>query len=1181
MPTMTRPWLALLVVALASAGGWIARALIRSADDVVERATPTATSETRQPAHVGRDICASCHAEQAAAFTGSHHDRAMEEATDQTVLGDFDDARFTYAGLTTTFFRRDGGFWVRTDGPTGALEEYEVAYTFGVEPLQQLLLRYDRGRYQALGIAWDTRPESAGGQRWFHLYPDEQVDSDDVLHWTKPSQSWNIMCAACHSTGLDKGYDLGTDRFETTWQEIDVSCEACHGPGARHVAWAKALGDEEAPEAASLEDLGLVGIGGARPTRWVIDPKTGLAKPDGELAPTVEVETCAPCHSRRSQLSAAPAAGAPLADGYRLSLLDAGLYEADGQVRDEVYVHGSFLQSRMHTVGVRCSDCHDPHSLETRALGNALCARCHQAARFDTPSHHLHEAGTPGAQCVSCHMPEKTYMGVDARRDHSFRVPRPDLTEALGVPNACNGCHEDRSPRWAAARISERFGPERRRGADFALALAAGRDGLTGADLALSALVRQTGEAPIVRATALAQLARRPLSPALVAAIAAGAKDEDPLLRAAAATAAESIPAGARATVLAPLLKDPRLAVRVEAGRVIATVPRGSIREELRASADRAIGAYRAAQHANAERPEAHVNLGLLEQHLGRLREAEASYRTAIRLGPHFLPGYVNLADLYRATNRDDEGEAVLRAALATLPARDPSSASVHHALGLLWIRKRGEEGARLVHFIGKDNITFHCIMFPAMLAWQALDREGLIGPGPGEQYVLPENVPANEFFHLEGKKFNEVGALVHRRWTTFVDKYGADRTRFYLISAMPETADAELLVAGVQGAHRCTWPTTSATSAVRVLKFVASHFDNQSSRRATGFEEEARRRSRTPRSTRRTQAVADAHRERTSSRSALQEFVGLAQDGNQYLDKHRAVEAAQDRPRGVRQRAPSRAAVPAAALRAGGAFVPGLAARLRAMLRLPPREPERCCPRRRCRPGTRSARRRYWSRNLRRGDRGRDRRADAVAVWQGRGRECGSLAAMRKDLTQILKAVQAGDPRAADRLAVAVYEELRRLAARKLAHEPPGLTLQATALVHEAYLRLVGDEQADWQNRAHFFAAAADGDAPHPGRAWRAARRNASKARRRARRQELDEAAPTVPAPLGRPARPGRGARVSSPPADPVKAELVKLRFFAGLEVVDAARVLQISKADGGPLLGLRARLALRFDFA
>src|SRR5258707_7015505 len=148
----------------------------------------------------------------------------MKEATEQTVLDDFNNATLTHFGVASSFYRKDGRFLVRTDGPDGALHDYEIAYTFGVYPLQQYLIAFPGGRYQALTICWDTRPVEDGGQRWFHLHPDEEILHSDILHWTGPYQNWNFMCAECHSTNVRKGYQLGTDSYQTTWSEINVSC---------------------------------------------------------------------------------------------------------------------------------------------------------------------------------------------------------------------------------------------------------------------------------------------------------------------------------------------------------------------------------------------------------------------------------------------------------------------------------------------------------------------------------------------------------------------------------------------------------------------------------------------------------------------------------------------------------------------------------------------------------------------------------------------------------------------------------------------------------------------------------------------------------------------------------------------------------------------------------------------
>ncbi len=193
----------------------------------------------RAAGYVGGDACTSCHDKQHGAWKGSDHDLAMQVADDKSVLGNFDNAKITYAGTTSTFSRRDGKFYVNTDGPDGKLADYEIKYTFGVHPLQQYLIEFPGGRKQALGIAWDSRPKTQGGQRWFHLYPGQNIKAGDPLHWTGVQQNWNFQCAECHSTDLRKNFDAKAGTFDTRWSQINVSCEACHGPGSNHVAWAK------------------------------------------------------------------------------------------------------------------------------------------------------------------------------------------------------------------------------------------------------------------------------------------------------------------------------------------------------------------------------------------------------------------------------------------------------------------------------------------------------------------------------------------------------------------------------------------------------------------------------------------------------------------------------------------------------------------------------------------------------------------------------------------------------------------------------------------------------------------------------------------------------------------------------------------------------------------------------
>ena len=660
------------VLIAAALGGWIACG--EQAPSVPAPGSVPADGTTA--AYVGGAVCASCHAEEAERWRGSHHDLAMQEASPATVLGDFAGASFEHRGERFDFHQRGDRFFVETAGANGEVREFEVAYTFGIEPLQQHLVRLPGGRLQALGVAWDSRPADAGGQRWFHLQPEEPVPPGDVLHWTGLAGSWNTLCADCHSTNLLKGYRPDEDRYETTWSAPDVSCEACHGPGSAHVRWADRgakAGDAARGLKAGLRDAREWRFGDGQPIAHRVPAGTSAA----------EIDTCAPCHSRRSRIAASGEPAVGFLDTYRPALLSESLYHPDGQILDEVYVWGSFVQSRMHAAGVVCSDCHDPHALRIDEP-DAVCTTCHRSGVFAAPAHHHHPEDSAGASCVACHMPARTYMGVDARRDHGFRVPRPDLTESIGVPNACSGCHSDRPASWAAEATVRWYGSARLGAVHFGEVLHAGRRRAPGAAQALADRIQDPAEPAIVRATAL-QLLGAQFDATSAGALRTGLEDPDALVRMAAVGASEALLPEQRRLALEPMLADPARAVRIEAARALAPL-RGRIVEPAAVRAmDAALAEYRAAQALEADRPESHVNLGLLEALLGRPEAAQREYETAIRLGPFFVPAYANLADLHRQQGRDEDGERVLRAGIA----RVADSADLHHALGLLLVRGR------------------------------------------------------------------------------------------------------------------------------------------------------------------------------------------------------------------------------------------------------------------------------------------------------------------------------------------------------------------------------------------------------------------------------------------------------------------------------------------------------------
>jgi predicted CXXCH cytochrome family protein len=637
--------------------------------------------------HVGATVCAECHVAESDAWKKSQHSLAMQVAGAATVLGNFHDATFTYAGTTSTFHVRGGRYFVRTDGPDGKLADFEIRYTFGVAPLQQYLIALPGGRLQALSIAWDTRAKGQGGQRWFHLYPKDNLKAGDPLHWTGIDQNWNFMCAECHSADLRKNFDAEHDRYETRWSEINIACEACHGPGAGHVAWARAKKDGEMVGVG--KGLGLE-LNERRDVTWIPDPATGTAHRSAERMTAREIGMCARCHGRGSRISDAYVFGASLLDSHRLTDLDADLYWTDGQMRGEVYNLGPFMQSRMQSQGVTCSDCHDPHSGTLRAPGNQLCTQCHQAAKFDAPAHTHHVAGTAGASCPACHMPTTTYMQVDPRHDHSLRIPRPDLSVKFGVPNACNSCHTAKTPQWAADTLVKWKGSIPVGFQNFADALHAGDVGAPGARDALVRIINDPAQPAIVRASAIDRLAPW-LNPATLPSVAQALNDTDPGVRLAAAGAiGGSMPVPTRTQYLPRLLDDPVLSVRIEAAHGLAGEGEAALADASRKGFQKAIDEYVAVQNYNADRPEGHANLGNLYAARGDAARAAVEYRKAIDIDPAFLPAYSNLADVDRSLGADADAIEVLKRGIA----RVPRAAPLHHALGLAYVRQKRSDDA-------------------------------------------------------------------------------------------------------------------------------------------------------------------------------------------------------------------------------------------------------------------------------------------------------------------------------------------------------------------------------------------------------------------------------------------------------------------------------------------------------
>ncbi len=631
--------------------------------------TGTTVTETHAT-FVGREQCIDCHTAAYESWLGSDHDNAMDIASEETVSGDFNNVEFEHRGVVSRFYRKDEKYFVNTEGPGGEMADFEVTHTFGVEPLQQYMVPFPGGRLQVLSVVWDV--ERA---QWISLNPDTDIAADDWLHWTRNGQNWNGMCAECHSTNLRKNFDPETNTYDTQWSEIDVSCEACHGPGSTHVDWA------------NIDPMGRPDAG-----------NYGLEVQTSDIDNQQLVALCAACHSRRAEIADYDHSQGELLDSVVPSLLEENLYHPDGQILDEDYVWGSFLQSKMYANGVRCDDCHNVHSLQLHRDGNDLCLQCHLSETFDTATHHFHQHevdGVPsdGALCVKCHMPEQPYMVIDYRADHSIRVPRPDLTLEIGSPNACSqsGCHDDQTVEWSADAYTRWYGEARK--PHFGSVLAAARSGDPDAEAGLHALLENTLNPVIVRATVLSALqvyggdrVDRAMRQALT--------DENALMRVTAVDAVSHPTPEGLVDRLGPMLFDSVRAVRIRTAARLAGVGPEYLTPLQREALDKELSAYVEATKHSLDFAASGMNLGNFYANRGDATQAEHYYRMALDVDDLFFPAKMNLAVLTSQQGRNVEAEKLLREVLDDHPEQHDAA----YSLALLLVGlNRMEEGANFL----------------------------------------------------------------------------------------------------------------------------------------------------------------------------------------------------------------------------------------------------------------------------------------------------------------------------------------------------------------------------------------------------------------------------------------------------------------------------------------------------
>ncbi|MDP5132498.1 MAG: hypothetical protein NWQ54_16585 [Paraglaciecola sp.] len=628
---------------------------------------------------VGSKTCQSCHEAEFSAWEASDHYKSMQIPTDESVLGDFNNVEVEFHNIKTRFFKTDNKFYVETTDSKGKRAIFTVDYTFGYFPLQQYLLNIGDGKLQAFNIAWDSRSEKEGGQHWYHLQPTENITPKHPFFWQRHFQNWNGRCAECHSTNLQKNFDLTTNSYNTTYSEINVACESCHGPGQRHIelANAKQLDKSNSGFTQSLPTQNL----------WSFNPGKTIAESHGKPLDT-EIDMCGKCHSLRSPLTDESNKGG-FFDKYRIEWVREPLYHQNGLIKEEVFVLGSFLQSKMYQAGVTCSNCHNAHSGKVKIEGNGLCLQCHQASTFNSPDHHRHEQGSEGSMCINCHMPDKVYMGVDGRRDHSFSIPTFQFSSDPEEPNACLACHEKEDAFWVA-EAKNKWQKAKVKDWDRVHKLIVSGDAKV--DQAIKTYLEkgytQGGDSAIRKASMLLESSKQP-SQASVELTIKQLSNSDSLIRRGAVEALEVLHPADRWQVLKNSLGESNPIVRFSIARVLVDALPIMTQQERLILKDLLVE-YRYMLGLNADSPITQMNLASLEFNLGNLKSAEQGYLNAIEIERSYIPSFLQIADFYRQVKRDEEGRQYLQEAL-TIDANNPD---VNHSLGLFYIRQKDYQKA-------------------------------------------------------------------------------------------------------------------------------------------------------------------------------------------------------------------------------------------------------------------------------------------------------------------------------------------------------------------------------------------------------------------------------------------------------------------------------------------------------
>ncbi|TCK55124.1 tetratricopeptide repeat protein [Flavobacterium sp. 90] len=604
---------------------------------------------SKNTGYVGDESCKKCHKTEHQDWRKSDHYMSMLLPSDSTVVGDFNNVTFTADGVTSRFFKKGNKFYINTEDNDGKNRDFEVKYIFGYKPLQQYLVQFPGGKLQVPRLSWDVDKK-----KWFNQYAGQKIASHDWLHWTENSQNWNTMCSSCHSTNLHKNYDYKTDTYKTSYSIINVSCESCHGPAKQHI-------DYVSGSSYSSKNK-------------VVGSYLKLGKKTGQLE---QILACAPCHARSSIISEAQIESTDIIDNYIPQIPSTEFFYADGQVKEEDYIYTSFLQSKMFSNGVKCSDCHNVHSTKLKRQGNQTCIECHSPKKYDTSTHTFHASGK-GTECVNCHMPGKLYMGNDLRHDHSFRVPRPDLSATYGTPNACSNCHADKSNKVLAATIEKWYGSKPKY--HFSDDLVPGSKLDESSEAHLRKLINNKTAPNIIKATAVFYLGSIQTQTSLNTLLRC-IQSEDSQIRYRVLRSLANFPSSNWIEAVGPLLSDKVRAVRIAAADLYITIPREQISSQY---SDAFSSAQKELKDLLEYQTDFAVGNVMMADYYLKLKDydnAEKFYWRGLKKDSQTNYALLNLSVVYNMQGKNDKSLEVLEKA----KKNDPKNDRIYYNLGLLY----------------------------------------------------------------------------------------------------------------------------------------------------------------------------------------------------------------------------------------------------------------------------------------------------------------------------------------------------------------------------------------------------------------------------------------------------------------------------------------------------------------